>query len=229
MRNGEHPRSPESRQMIQVFGDSQSGNCYKIQLLLHHLDIKHEWIEINILAGDTRSPEFLAKNPNGQIPLIQLPSGDFLAESNAILNYLAQGTPYLPEDRLNRAKVLSWQFFEQYSHEPYIAVARFIALYLGLPEERRGEYEAKQGGGRKALAVMEHALSGNPWLVGDHLTIADISLYAYTHVAHEGGFDLSVYPSINSWLGRVSEHPRHVKMQPRSIEQSTLCAIENNG
>jgi glutathione S-transferase len=198
--------------MLTVFGDSQSGNCYKIQLLMHHLDIEHEWFEVNILAGDTRSPEFLAKNPNGKIPLLQLSPGNYLTESNAILNYLAEGTPYLPNDRLKHAQVLSWQFFEQYSHEPYIAVARFIAKYLGLPEERRKDYESNQIGGYKALSVMEHTLSRSSWLVGEAMTIADISLYAYTHVAHEGGFDLSKYPSINSWMHRIGKHPRHMKM-----------------
>jgi glutathione S-transferase len=198
--------------MLTVFGDSQSGNCYKVQLLMHHLDIEHEWVEINILAGETRSPEFLAKNPNGKIPLLQISPERYLTESNAILNYLAEGTPYLPDDRFERAQVLSWQFFEQYSHEPYIAVARFIAKYLGLPEERRKDYETKQSGGKKALSVMEHALSRAPWLVGDAMTIADISLYAYTHVAHEGGFDLSGYPSVNAWLKRVGEHPKHMEM-----------------
>lgn len=153
--------------MFKVYGDSQSGNCYKVQLLLHHLGIEHHWIEVDILAGDTHSAGFLAMNPNGKIPLLQLPSGEYLAESNAILNYLAHGTRYLPDDRLERARVLSWQFFEQYSHEPYIAVARFIARYLGLPESRRAEYEARQAGGHRALAVMEHALampapSGSP-------------------------------------------------------------------
>jgi glutathione S-transferase len=200
--------------VLKVFGDSQSGNCYKVQLLMHHLDMAHEWVELNILAGDTRTPEFLAQNPNGKIPLLQLDSGEYLAESNAILNYLAEGTPWLPADRLQRAQVLSWQFFEQYSHEPYIAVARFIAKYLGLPAERKQEYEAKQKGGHKALAVMEHTLARNPWLVGDGMTIADISLYAYTHVAHEGGFDLCAYPSVTAWLKRVQAHPRHMKMQP---------------
>jgi len=198
--------------MLKVFGDSQSGNCYKVQLLMHHLEIKHEWVSVDILAGDTRTPEFLAKNTNGKIPLLQISSGDYLAESNAILNYLAEGTSYLPDDRLKRAQVLSWQFFEQYSHEPYIAVARFIAKYLGLPEERRKDYEDKQKGGKKALSVMEHSLSRAPWLVGDAMTIADISLYAYTHVAHEGGFDLSGYPSVNAWLRRVREHPKHMEM-----------------
>ena len=150
--------------------------------------------------------------PNGKIPLLELPSGEYLAESNAILNYLAQGTPYLPEAALPRARVLEWQFFEQYSHEPYIAVARFIKLFLGLPEQRREEYLAKQAGGHKALGIMEQQLSGTPWLANGELSIADISLYAYTHVAPEGGFDLSGYPAVQAWLKRVAEHPGHISM-----------------
>ncbi|MEM6349367.1 MAG: glutathione S-transferase family protein [Cyanobacteria bacterium P01_D01_bin.14] len=198
--------------MFRVFGDRQSGNCYKVKLLLNHLDRDYQWQEVDILAGDTRSEAFLRKNPNGKIPLLELSSGEYLTESNAILNYLAHGTPYLPEDALTRARVLSWQFFEQYSHEPYIAVARFIAKYLGLPDDRRQEYEAKQAGGRKALTVIEQTLTSSPYVVGSTLTIADISLYAYTHVAHEGGFDLSVYPAVQDWLQRVARHPKHVVM-----------------
>lgn len=198
--------------MYQVYGDIQSGNCYKIKLLMNHLEIAHEWIEVNILQGETRTEEFLAKNPNGKIPVLELTSGKCLSESNAILNYLAHGTSYLPDEPWERANVLKWQFFEQYSHEPYIAVARFIAIYLGLPEERRAEFEAKKEGGNKALAVMERQLSETEFLVNGALTIADISLYAYTHVAHEGGFDLSAYPAIGAWLSRVASHPRHITM-----------------
>jgi glutathione S-transferase len=198
--------------MYKVYGDSQSGNCYKVQLLMNHLDLEYQWQEINILAGETQSEDFLAKNPNGKIPVLELPSGEYLSESNAILNYLAYGTQFLPDTPWERAQVLSWQFFEQYSHEPYIAVARFIAKYLGLPEARREEYEAKQEGGRKALSVMEQALSTSPYLVGTTFTIADISLYAYTHVAHEGGFELSDYPAVQAWLKRVAAEPKHIPM-----------------
>ena len=141
--------------MFRVYGDIQSGNCYKIKLLANHLDLKHEWVHVNILKSETHTPEFLALNPNGKIPVVQFPDGRCLAESNTILNYLADGTNFLPQDRWLRAQVLQWQFFEQYSHEPYIAVARYIAKYLGLPEERRAEYESKRKGGLKALKVME--------------------------------------------------------------------------
>ncbi len=203
--------------MFKVYGDRQSGNCYKVQLLMNYLDIEHQWVEVDILSGETQSEDFLAKNPNGKIPLLELPSGECLSESNAILNYLAHGTEFLPDIPLARAKILSWQFFEQYSHEPYIAVAKFIAKYLGLPEERREEYEAKQSGGNKALSVMERTLSASTYLVGNSLTIADISLYAYTHVAHEGGFALSGYPEVQAWLLRVAAHPKHLAMSSAAV------------
>ena len=164
--------------MYRVYGDIQSGNCYKIKLLMNHLEIEHQWIELDILQGETRTEKFIAKNPSGKIPVLELTSGKCLWESNAILNYLAHNTSYLPNEPWSRANVLKWQFFEQYSHEPYIAVARFIAKYLGLPEARREEFEAKQVGGNKALAVMERQLAETKFLVNDTLTIADISLYA---------------------------------------------------
>jgi len=198
---------------MRVYGDIQSGNCYKIKLLAALLDIEHEWVHIDILAGDTRTRDFLARNPNGKIPLLELDDGRYLSESNAILNYLATDTAFLPQDPFLRAQVLQWQFFEQYSHEPYIAVARFIAKYLGMPDDRRDEYQAKQAGGHKSLAVMESRLSAHPYLVGSRLSIADISLYGYTHVAHEGGFELAGYPGIRAWLQRISAERRYVGME----------------
>lgn len=189
---------------MKVYGDIKSGNCYKIKLLLSLLGTSHEWVHMDILQGATRSPAFLEMNPNGKIPLLELADGRCLSESNAILNFLAAGTPFLPEDRFELAKVQQWQFFEQYSHEPYIAVARYIARYLGLPGSRRAEYESKQAGGHKALAVMESHLKQQPYFVGNSLTTADIALYAYTHVAGEGGFELADYPSVLAWLERVS-------------------------
>lgn len=198
--------------MMKVYGDINSGNCYKIKLMLSLLDIAHEWVHVDILAGATRDAGFLAMNPNAKIPVLEFAPGQHLWESNAILNYLAEGTPFLPSGRLERARVLQWQFFEQYSHEPQIAVARFIARYLGLPEDRKQEYQARQAGGHKALRVMETQLAQTPWIAGQTYSIADISLYAYTHVAHEGGFDLSAYPAIGAWLQRVASHPRHVTM-----------------
>lgn len=198
---------------MKVYGDIRSGNCYKIKLLLSLLDIPHEWVEVDVLSGETRDPGFLTRNPAGKIPVLELPDGRCLSESNAILNYLATGSEYLPEGRFDLAKVQQWQFFEQYSHEPYIAVARFIAKYLGLPDDRRAEYESKQAGGHKALSVMEAQLSNTEYLVGDRLTTADISLYGYTHVAHEGGFDLSPYPAIQTWLKKIASHPNYTGME----------------
>jgi glutathione S-transferase len=196
---------------MRVYGDLMSGNCYKVELLTSHLGLEHEWTHVDILAGETRTADFLAKSPNGKIPVLELPDGRCLAESNAILNYLARATSYLPDAWL-RAQVLQWQFFEQYSHEPYIAVRRYIARYLGMPAERRAEFEAKHAGGMRALEVMEHRLANADYLVGDGPTIADLSLYAYTHVAHEGGFDVTPFTGITRWLRRLAAHPRHVPM-----------------
>jgi len=199
--------------MYKVYGDILSGNCYKVKLLMSLLEVEHQWIHVDILKGEAQEAAFLAKNKNGKIPLLEFSDGSCLSESNAILNYLADGSVYLPDDRLLRANVLQWQFFEQYSHEPYIAVARFIAKYLGLPEDRRQDYESKRQGGHKALGLMENQLKANDFLVGSSYTIADISLYAYTHVADEGGFDLALYPAVENWLARVSDQPGHVTMQ----------------
>lgn len=198
--------------MLKVYGDIQSGNCYKVKLLLSFMQIPHEWIHTDILAGDTQTDVFKRMNPNGKIPLLHINESTVLVESNAILHFLADDTPWLPTDRLLHAKVLQWQFFEQYSHEPYIAVARFINKYLGLPEERKDEYEAKQFGGHKALVVMEQQLAQTEFLVGNNCTIADITLFAYTHVAHEGGFDLSSYPNIQRWLAGIKAMPNYVNM-----------------
>ncbi|MEN9329172.1 MAG: hypothetical protein RLZZ484_360, partial [Pseudomonadota bacterium] len=161
---------------MKVLGDIASGNCYKVKLALAQLGIPHAWEHIDILQGDTRAGGFLQLNPNGKIPVLILDNGEILSESNAILNYLAEGTALLPTDRLSHARVLAWQFFEQYSHEPYIAVARFILKYLGLPEARRAEFESKKAGGLKALSVMETRLKDAPFLVGSSYSIADITL-----------------------------------------------------
>jgi glutathione S-transferase len=203
--------------LLRVYGDMISGNCYKIKLLLNHLDMPHEWQHVDIMKGESRTPAFLARNPNGRVPMLELPDGRCLAESNAILNFLADGTSLLPGDPWMRALVLQWQFFEQYSHEPYIATARFIVRYLGVPESRRAEYEAKQAGGHAALGVMESHLTHLEYFVGDRITIADISLYGYTHVAGEGGFSLERYPAVNRWLARVAAHPRHVSMADAAL------------
>ncbi len=198
--------------MYKVFGDMLSGNCYKIKLLMQFLGITHEWIHLDILAGETHTAEFKTMNPNARIPVIVLNDGQYLWESNAILHYLAEGTEFLPQGRYEKAQVLQWQFFEQYSHEPYIATARYINKYLGLPKEREAEYHGKQVGGHKALAVMEQHLAEHQFFVGNRLTIADISLYAYTHVADEGGFDLSKYVNIQRWFRDFENVPNYVKM-----------------
>ncbi len=198
--------------MYKIYGDLYSGNCYKIKLLTTLLDIEHEWIPVDIMAGETHTDEFILKNPVGKIPLLELDDGQYLSESNAILNYLAEGSHYLPADRLQRARVLQWQFFEQYSHEPYIATSRYIIKYLGAPEEKQEELAAKKAGGIKALGVMETQLAQTPFLAGQKYTIADISLYAYTHVAHEGGFALDDFPHIQAWMERMEAHPDHITM-----------------
>lgn len=197
---------------MKIYGDLQSGNCYKVKLVCALLGIEHNWIDINILEGETQKNDFLEKNPNGKIPVLELDDGRCLSESNAIINFLAADSQLLPTDTFHLAKVQQWQFFEQYSHEPYIAVARFISKYLGLPENRRAEYEAKQAGGYKALDVMETQLKQSAYLTGDRLSNADISLYAYTHVAHEGGFDLAHYPAMQSWIDRIASEPNYIGM-----------------
>jgi len=187
-----------------------SGNGYKVRLLLRQLRLPFELIEVDILAGASRTPEFLGKNPNGRIPVLEVQAGVFLAESNAILSYLADGTPFLPRDRLERARVFQWMFFEQYSHEPNIATVRFWLTHLGLNDERRARLEQKRTLGYAALGVMEGHLASREFFVGDRYSIADIALYAYTHVADEGGFDLSRFPAVLGWLERVRRQPGHV-------------------
>ncbi|MEM1308413.1 MAG: glutathione S-transferase family protein [Cyanobacteria bacterium P01_H01_bin.153] len=198
--------------MCKVFGDMLSGNCYKIKLLMQFLSIEHEWIHVDILASETHTEAFKRMNPNARIPVVELTDGRYLWESNAVLNYFAEGTEFLPQEKYERAKVLQWQFFEQYSHEPYIATARYINKYLGLPKEREAEYKAKQIGGHKALSVMEKHLTENKFFLGDNVSIADISLYAYTHAADEGGFDLSGYMNIQRWFRDFESIPNYVKM-----------------
>lgn len=195
-----------------IYGDKRSGNCYKLQLICGFLQRPYQWHDIDILAGDTRKKWFLDKNPLGKIPLLELPDGRLLTESNAILNFIATGSTFLPSDSFELAQVQQWQFFEQYSHEPYIAVARFIQHYLGLPEARKAEYLAKQEAGNKALLHMDRHLSDKNFLVADRLTTADISLFAYTHVAHQGGFDLCQYPNIEQWLQRIKDAHNFVPM-----------------
>ena len=195
--------------MLRLYDHLESGNGYKVRLLLHQLGVPFERVELDIVKGETRTPAFLAKNPNGRIPTLELEDGTFLPESNAILWYLAEGTPFLPEQRLARAQVLSWMFFEQYSHEPNIATLRFWT-HQGWLEQRAALVPGKREAGAAALRVMEEHLAKHGFFVAELYTIADIALYAYTHVAEEGGFALAAYPAICAWLARVAAQPGHV-------------------
>ena len=200
--------------MLRLYDNHLSGNGYKPRLLLAHLGLTYERIELDILTGETRTADFLALNANGRIPLLVLEDGTPLAESNAILWYLAEGSRFLPAGRLERALTLQWMFFEQYNHEPNIAVARHWLQHVEMTDAQRAQLPAKQEGGRAALAVMERHLDAADWLVGAAMTVADIALYAYTHVADEGGFDLSTYLKVSAWLARVAAEPGHVPMLP---------------
>ncbi len=197
--------------MLRLYDYLESGNGYKVRLLLAQLGRPFERVELDILKGETRTPEFLSINPNGRIPVLVLEDGTALAESGAILWYLADSTPFLPDDALARARVLQWMFFEQYSHEPCIAVVRFW-MHAGLAAEKSEEIVERREKGHAALRVMERHLSDSPFFVGDAYTIADIALYAYTHVAGEGGFDLAGYPAVGAWLERVRRQPGHVEI-----------------
>jgi len=196
--------------MYRVYGDVLSGNCYKVKLLLEQLRLPYEWIAVDILKQETRTPDFLIKNPNGKIPLLELADDEFLSESNAILYFLAEGSHLFPTERYLQAQVMQWLFFEQYSHEPYIATARYIIRYLGRPHDLEETLQAKIPSGCKALRIMDSHLSKHDFFVDDRYTIADIALFAYTHVAEEGGFGLAEYPAIQAWITRVKSQPDYV-------------------
>jgi glutathione S-transferase len=192
-----------------LYNSQVSGNCYKVRLLFAHLGIEYERQELSVVDRSNRPEVLGGLNPALRVPTLVLDDARSISESNAIINYFAEGTPYLPEDRFERAQVLQWQFFEQYDHEPSIAVARFLVAYSGSnPSE--SDLEPLRLRGYRALDAMEGHLADHEFLVGERYTIADISLYAYTHVADEGGFDLSGYPAINAWLERVAGQPGHV-------------------
>ncbi len=199
--------------MLTLYSQSNSGNCYKPRLLLAKLNRSFRHVSVSALDGSTRTPEYLAKNPNGKVPLLELEDGRFLAESNAILLYLAEGTRFLPQDAYERALVYQWLFFEQYSHEPYIAVRRALMIY---PERARDATPERLAstlvGGEKALDVMEKQLEKTPFLAGQTYSVADIALYAYTHEAHRGGFGMDRYPAVQAWLARVATDEGHVAM-----------------
>jgi glutathione S-transferase len=200
---------------MHLFDYLDSGNGYKIRLLLAQLGQPYAWTELDLDAGETRQPEFLRRNPNGRIPTLELDDGTNLAESNAILWYLAEGSDFVPRDRLGRAQTLQWMFFEQYSHEPYVATPRYIVKHLAADHARRAELPDRLAKGRAALGVMETHLASRRFFVQERYTIADIALYAYTHVAHEGGHDLKPYPAVRKWLERVASQPRYVALTAR--------------
>jgi glutathione S-transferase len=201
--------------MISVHGMSASGNCYKVRLLLEQLGTPYRWHEIDTLGGATRTPAFLAMNPSGQVPVLEYEPGRYLQESGAILYYLAEDTPFWPPGRLARAETLRWMFFEQYSHEPYVAVARFICLFLPPDHPRRAELPRLHERGNRALGVMEQHLATHEWFAGGHYSIADIALFAYTHAAADGGFDLGGFPAVRRWIGRVRAQPGWLAMPSR--------------
>jgi glutathione S-transferase len=196
--------------MLRLYDDPISGNGYKVRLVLTQLGIPFEYVTLDIMKSETRTPAFLAKNPNGRIPTLRLEDGTHLAESNAIIWYLAEGTKLAPQDRLARGQTLQWMFFEQYSHEPYVAVARFWKHLPSLSEEQLRQLPDRTKRGYAALGVMEQHLATRSFFVGERYGLADVSLYAYTHVADEGGFDLAPYPAIRAWLARVAAQPNHI-------------------
>ena len=194
----------------EVHGVSSSGNCYKVRLVLEQLGLPYRWHEVDMMSGACRTEAFRKLNPNGKVPVLIIDENTSLSESGAIISYLADASPLLPTDRLERAQVLQWMFFEQYSHEPYVAVARFIRVFLKQHDDPR--LPEKIAGSYRALDVMEQHLATRTFFVGERYTIADIALYAYTHVADEAGLDLAKYPHIRAWLERVRTQPRHVDM-----------------
>ena len=212
--------------MIAVYGFSPSGNCHKLRLLLSQLGKReghdYRWIETDSAIGETRTSDYLAKNPNGKVPMIELDDGRVLVESNAILCWLAEGTSFLPADPWQKAQALSWLFFEQYSHEPYIAVARFVCGWTPMDSPRRADLPKLRERGHAALAVMETHLASNAWFSGNDYGIADIALYAYTCVAPHGGIELAAYPALRGWLARIETTPGFV---PQPAPDATAQAL----
>ena len=201
--------------MMTVYDYLDSGNGYKVRLLNALTRRDYRWVELDILAGATRTTSFLGKNANGRIPTLELENGVCLPESNAILWYLGEGTRFVPDDRLQRAQVLQWMFFEQYSHEPYVATPRFILRHLEADSPRRAELPRRLEQGRAALAVMDGHLAARRYFVAERYTIADIALYAYTHVAGEEQLDLAPYANVRAWLTRIAAEPGHIPITLR--------------
>ena len=203
--------------MYKLFGMSASGNCYKVKLLLEQLGIPYQWVEIDTLNGATHTPEFLAINPNGQVPVLEVGPGRYLTESNAILCYFADGTPLWSLEKLEHVATLQWMFFEQSSLVPYVATARFICKFLPAHDPRRAELVKLHERGYQALSVMEEHLVKHPFFVGIQYSIADIALFAYTHTAIEGGFELKRFPAICVWLERIKAQSKFVDMAYHSL------------
>ncbi|WP_411821654.1 glutathione S-transferase family protein [Leptospira sp. 'Mane'] len=189
--------------MIKVYGMKISGNCYKVQLICELLKIEYEWIETDGRKNETKSPSFLLKNPNGRVPIIELENGNILRESNAILYYLAEGSIYFGKDKWEEAQILEWMFFEQYSHEPYIATNRWIIRFLNQKDEKKERIAENHTKGLHALQIMENHLAKNFWFACNRFTIADLALFAYTHKADQGDYNLSEFPSIRNWISRI--------------------------
>jgi glutathione S-transferase len=196
---------------MKIYGDLGSGNCLKVKYTADHLRLTYTWVPIDIMKSETHTPEFLARFPRGRIPAVEFDDGRHLAESNAIVRYLARGSPLLPDDAFTQAKIDEWLFWEQYSHEPYVATTRYHIVYLKRSLDQREAWRVERG--EKALDLMESQLGGErQWLVGETLTIADIALLAYTRLAHEGGFDLSPRPNVRAWIGRCEQALRLPKL-----------------
>jgi glutathione S-transferase len=210
--------------VIKVYGYSPSGNCHKLRMLLTQLGREFAWIETDSAHGATRTADYLAKNPNGKVPMIEADDGRVMVESNAILCWLAEGTKYFAGDAWQRAQTLAWMFFEQYSHEPFIAVARFICGWTPIDSPRRADLPKLRERGHQALVVMEKHLAANAWFSSLGYGIADIALFGYTHCADEGGFDLTAYPKVRAWLDRVRAQPGFVAMPPYASENIALVA-----
>jgi glutathione S-transferase len=204
--------------MYTLYSMRRSGNCYKVRLALAQLDIAHELVEIDILKGETRTPEFLAMNPSGHVPLLEIAPDRHVAESNAILWYVAGGTPLVPDDRVDRAEMLQWMFFEQHSLEPSIGAAYFwLTLVKGGRDLQQHALEDWMQEGHRALGVMERHLAKRDFFAAGRYTIADIAVYAYTHLAHQCDFDLAPFPAVRAWLRRVADQPGHVTMDQELV------------
>ena len=198
---------------MKLYNNQSSGNCWKVRQILALLDIPYERVELDVIDRSNRAEVLGGKNPALRVPTLELDNGEHLAESNAILWYLADGTEYVPADPLERARALQWMFFEQYEVEPNLAVARFWVAMLGEREKYATELEGKWRGGNRALDAIEGQLAANEWLVGGAFSVADISVYAYTHVAEDGGFDLAPYPGTRAWIERIAGRPGYIPME----------------